>query len=299
MAGPRRFPLLAALALGAGLLASPTAAQRPSGRFFEMIDRLLQQVPGHSDTGRQDSRNSGSQGATTGPQQQLADTWNPQGCGFTDSSQFALSRSTRLDRIDLWYNWSSGETSTSFTLVGAAGQVFAQGALRRDSCDPYQGAWCVGTASPQVVLPAGRYRVVAGRARVCQNAASGGTGFIRAWGSAVAASPSRSAGQSQAPASLGRRWAIHEEVPGGRHWDGYWTRRPGTNTFDARWRDSESGQYLTDVIELSEARSGTVRLFRHGTNGTYTGRIGPDGVSISGSASWYGPGAFWTGRIEN
>lgn len=295
----RRYPFLAALALGAACLATPAGADRPSGRFFDMIDRLMQQVPTRRPAGGQTGREGSTRAEPGGPQQQLADIWNPQGCDFTDSSQFALSRPTRVDRIDLWYNWSSGERSTAFTLAGANGQIFARGELRRDSCDPYQGAWCVATASPRIVLPAGHYRVIAGRARVCQNAASSHSGFIRAWGGAAAGRSMRPTGQDQSATTLGRRWSVHEEVPGGRHWDGFWTRRPGTNTFDARWRDSQTGQYLTDTIELSEARGGTVRLFRHGTNGTYTGRIGPDGVSIRGSASWYPPGAFWTARIEN
>lgn len=302
MAGPERLHFIAALALGAACLAIPTGpavAERPSGRFFDLIDRLLQQVPGHRASTGQGSRPSDNRAETDGPQQQLADIWNPQGCEFTDSSQFAISRPTRVDRIDLWYNWSPGERSTSFVLTGANGKVFARGELRRDSCDPYQGSWCGATASPRIALPAGRYRVVAGRARVCQNAASDHSGFIRAWGSSVTDSGSGLIGQGQAPASLGKRWNVHEELPDGRHWDGYWTRRPGSNTFDARWRDSLSGQYVTDTIELSEVRGGTIRLYRRGNNGTYTGRIAPDGVSIRGSASWYPPGAYWMARIEN
>lgn len=299
MAGQIRLRLLASLCLGAAVLTAPASAERPSGRLFDMIDRLMQQIPGHRETGGQGNRDGNRQGQAAAPQQQLADVWNPQGCKFTDSSQFALSRPTLVDKIDLWYNWGSGERSTPFTLVGASGQIFARGELRRDSCDPYQGAWCVATASPRIVLPAGRYRVVAGRARVCQNAASGHSGFIRAWGSAAGAGASRTTGQDQSPASLGRRWNVYEEIPGGRHWQGYWTRRPGTNTFDARWRDSLTGLYVTDTLELTEARGGTVRLYRRGNNGTYTGRIAADGVSIRGSTSWYPPGAFWTARIEN
>lgn len=289
----RRLALtVAMIALVADVPTSLAAPQR--GRFIALFEEAMRQAEAAY---RARERQQGQQGSS-GPQRQLMSIWNPQGCGFSDRSPLTLSAATRIDRIDIWYNWTAGEASSPFDILSASGQPVARGTLVRDSCDPYQSAWCVGTASPSITLPAGSYVVRTPRARICQNAASGNRGFIRAWGGTVAVSSGerRAAPVAVAPA-LGSRWEIHEEIPG-RYWNGVWTRRAGTDLFDAVWRDSQTGASFSDVVELREVSRGMVRLYRRGTQGYYTGTLSPDRTFIRGSASWYPPGAFWTARIS-
>lgn len=292
----RRLRLVPLALLLAGVLSPPVWAGRPTGRLIELIDSVM---PPTDSAGRQD----GNAGAAT---RELVSVWNPQGCGFTDSANLHLSEPTRLDRLDIWYNWARSEGDTAYEITASNGQAVSRGTLMRDSCDPYQASWCVGTTAPRITLPAGDYVVRTPAARICQNPASRGEGFIKAWG-AVAMSGSGlyrgDGGSRNAPdggaavAMLGTRWHVREEIPGGRYWTGEWRRRRGTNIFDAVWRDSLSGQSLSDVIEIRSVDDGTVRLYRHGNGGYYTGHLSPDRRNISGSASWYPPGAFWTARI--
>jgi hypothetical protein len=80
-------------------------------------------------------------------------------------------------------------------------------------------------------------------------------------------------------------------------WQGTWTRRPGTNIFDATWR-GPNGQIATDVIEIVSAEGNKIIFKRKGNNGTYTGTLSPGGTKIAGSASWYSPGQQWTGMTS-
>lgn len=79
-------------------------------------------------------------------------------------------------------------------------------------------------------------------------------------------------------------------------WHGTWTRRPGTNTFDATWT-GPGGQKVEDVIELRSHSNGVVTFYRHGNQGTYTGTLSPDGRALTGTASWYPAGRTWTATI--
>jgi hypothetical protein len=97
---------------------------------------------------------------------------------------------------------------------------------------------------------------------------------------------------------LGFEWSVHEEVPGGRFWEGTWRRRGMSNVFDARWRDSETGGIVRDVIEVRSFTGGSVALYRRGNGGTYAGEVSAGGRRIRGTASWYPQGAFWTARIR-
>jgi len=285
----RRSLAAALLVLAAAPLAAPLDAQTGKGRFFDLLDQAVREAQE-----AKQARDSG-QGASAAPQRQLANIWNPQGCAFTDRSPLSLARATRLDRIELWYNWAAREATSAYEIVSASGQVAARGTLSRDSCDPYQASWCVAADAPGITLPAGDYTIRTPRARICQNGASGGQGFIRAWGGAMAA-PAQA--RAAAPASLGTRWLVHEEVPGGRFWSAVWTRRKGTNLFDAVWKDSQSGGSFTGTVELRGSSGGTVTLWREATRGSYTGTLSSDGKTIRGTATWYPPGAFWTARIE-
>lgn len=112
---------------------------------------------------------------------QLSNNWNTGGCGLTAAARLDLGQAVRLDRIELWYLWQADESSVPFTLL-RNGQSVEQGSLKRSGSDPYQGAWCVARGQIGSALPAGAYQVRVGRAGVCQNGASGGNGFIRAYG---------------------------------------------------------------------------------------------------------------------
>ncbi len=97
---------------------------------------------------------------------------------------------------------------------------------------------------------------------------------------------------------LGREWLVREYAPDGRYWEGVWTRRGDSNMFDAEWRDSLTGGIVRDVIEFERLKHNKVILHRYGNNGRYFGELSPHGHRIErGSASWYGPGYYWTGRI--
>ncbi|MEI6103426.1 MAG: hypothetical protein WCP70_05730 [Methanothrix sp.] len=84
-------------------------------------------------------------------------------------------------------------------------------------------------------------------------------------------------------------WTVSETGPTG-NCPGTWTRRPGTDTFDASW-SCEGG--VTDVIDITSVEGNKIVLHRRGINGDYTGIISPDGTSISGTGSWFSPGTKW------
>ncbi len=65
------------------------------------------------------------------------------------------------------------------------------------------------------------------------------------------------------------------------NFDGIWTRRPGTDIFDASW----FGGAIKDVIEVIAVNQDEVTLYRQGNNGYYFGEISLDGMSISGTGS--------------
>src|SRR6185503_18923073 len=113
--------------------------------------------------------------------EQLFDNWNTGACGFTDIASFTIDRSFRVQRIDVWYRWRRNETAVRYTAM-RGNEVIANGELARTECDPYQEAWCVARVEPNVRLEPGTYTFRTERARICQNAASGGLGFIRAYG---------------------------------------------------------------------------------------------------------------------
>ncbi|TBW37409.1 hypothetical protein EYW49_11680 [Siculibacillus lacustris] len=98
---------------------------------------------------------------------------------------------------------------------------------------------------------------------------------------------------------LGSEWLVHEEVPSGRFWDGVWRRRGGTDVFDARWRDSDSGGTVRDVIEIARFDGHAIELWRRGLRGTYWAELSRNRRTLRGGASWYEPGAFWTARIRD
>jgi hypothetical protein len=125
---------------------------------------------------------AGSAQPPGGGGQMLFENWNPNSCGYTESSRFTLRTPAHVDRIELWYNWQAGENSVPYSILGG-GRSLRSGTLRRGSCDPYQAAWCAAGDAVNLDLGAGTYVVRTGRSRVCQNGSSGAAGFIHVFGS--------------------------------------------------------------------------------------------------------------------
>jgi hypothetical protein len=119
--------------------------------------------------------------AIAGPAVTLYEVWNSSGCGFTDSSGLSLARPARLDQVQLWYSWAAGETTLAYTLL-RDGLPISRGELSRGDCDPNQASWCVAQAAIGADLEAGDYQVKVAIGHICQNGASQGRGFIKAYG---------------------------------------------------------------------------------------------------------------------
>ncbi len=106
-------------------------------------------------------------------------------------------------------------------------------------------------------------------------------------------------------ADLGTVWTVREkdvfvmkELPGAGNFEGTWTRRPGTDTFDARMTGGVvSGAPRDDVIDIVSVTGNTIVMYSHDINGQYTGTISPDGKSINGKGDWYEPTGTWTVTI--
>ena len=85
-----------------------------------------------------------------------------------------------------------------------------------------------------------------------------------------------------------------KEVAGGSVYDGTWTRRAGTDIFDAVWNGS-----IRDVIEIESFNGNQIVFYRHGNKGRYTGRLSADGTQVtSGTANWYSAGWFWSAKVS-
>jgi hypothetical protein len=94
--------------------------------------------------------------------------------------------------------------------------------------------------------------------------------------------------------TLGSVWQVQECCG----WSGTWTRRAGTNTFDARWRHT-NGSQAQDVITLQSWNKATneVVLKRQNLNGTYRATLNPSARTLAnGTASWYPAGEKWSAR---
>jgi hypothetical protein len=69
--------------------------------------------------------------------------------------------------------------------ASVGGEVMEEGELTRAECDPNQAAWCVARLEAGVEIEPGTYTFRTERAAICQNRASGGNGFICAYGARV------------------------------------------------------------------------------------------------------------------
>ncbi len=98
---------------------------------------------------------------------------------------------------------------------------------------------------------------------------------------------------SQFGSALGNTLIV-KEVAGGNIYDGTWTRRRGTDIFDAVWNGS-----VRDIIQIESVNGNQIVLYRHGNNGRYSGTLSADGLRItSGTASWYNAGWTWSGVVS-
>ena len=111
----------------------------------------------------------------------LKDNWNTDACGFTDTAVMHLEWPTRVHRVELWYNWLGDQHHVPYTLFHE-GRTIREGVFRRANCDPNQAAWCVASDHLDARLEPGRYTFKVEGGRVCQNAGSGGRGFIKVYG---------------------------------------------------------------------------------------------------------------------
>jgi hypothetical protein len=107
-------------------------------------------------------------------------------------------------------------------------------------------------------------------------------------------SPVATGGPTLTAASLGGTWNVNEA---GR-WFGTWIRRPGTNIFDATWKNS-SGQTVRDTVTIESVKGNAIVMIRQGNGGRYTGTLSADGSRITGgTASWYKKGENWSATIS-
>jgi len=69
---------------------------------------------------------------------------------------------------------------------------------------------------------------------------------------------------------------VSEEVRGGEgihsdRWEGTWTRRADSKTFDAVWRNKMTRQEVRDTIELDFVERGRITLHRSNIKNYYNG----------------------------
>ena len=91
----------------------------------------------------------------------------------------------------------------------------------------------------------------------------------------------------------GSVWIVKEYGTMGNY-DGVWTRRPGTDTFDATWNGGGNQE-----INIVSVKGDQITLYRPWNKGYYTGTISSDGKSIAGKGSWYTSGETWTVSITS
>ena len=57
----------------------------------------------------------------------------------------------------------------------------------------------------------------------------------------------------------------------GELWEGTWTRKADTQTFDAVWRNNKTDQEVRDTVELDSAERGRIKLHRSNSKIYYSG----------------------------
>ncbi|KUF10247.1 WSC domain-containing protein [Pseudoponticoccus marisrubri] len=115
----------------------------------------------------------------------VVDNWNRGACGMTGQAAFTLATGTEVSQLVTWYNWPAGQQSAPASFHDGRGATVLVGQIRRGACDIHQPEWCEGVFDLGRSLPAGSYSLSVTPPRICQNAGSGGQGFLRVTGRAV------------------------------------------------------------------------------------------------------------------
>lgn len=168
----------------------------------------VQVCPANTTTGQpEDTSQSGATtdtasttSAPTGPSTKLFDNWNQGPCSLTNISRFYLENPAQLTRLETWVNWlTMPNTSLPAVLTDDRGTRF-QVRFDKGNCNPNQpNEWCYGVAdlsNPMSgvtgqTLSAGKWFVYAQDTAMCWNTASGGTGYMKVYGSTATATPGR------------------------------------------------------------------------------------------------------------
>ena len=110
----------------------------------------------------------------------------------------------------------------------------------------------------------------------------------------VASTPPRaSSAASRFGAVLGGTLKVRE-VAGRAVYSGTWTRRDGTDVFDAVWNGS-----IRDVISIESVNGNQIVFYRQGNNGRYSGTLSADRRRVNaGTASWYAAGWSWSATVS-
>ena len=119
---------------------------------------------------------SSAQNDSLGECGELFNVGNTAACGHTPVSNFSLSQRAEINRLTIWYDTRIAGTDVIGELTGPG--VYMRLRFNTISCDPYQNQWCSGQAAIHKALPAGDYQVIIPQPAICQNAMSGGKGFI-------------------------------------------------------------------------------------------------------------------------
>ena len=109
----------------------------------------------------------------------------------------------------------------------------------------------------------------------------------------VAATDNRGSSPSRFGEVLGKTMIVRE-VAGANVYNGTWTRRAGTDIFDAVWNGA-----LRDVIQIEAVNGKRIVFYRQGNKGRYSGTLSADGSRVSaGTASWYAGGWSWSATVS-
>jgi len=158
-----------------------------------------------------------------------------------------------------------------------------------------QGDWREGKVTRR---NAGKWRVPPGSndtlqiriyARVGQDIHE--TRYLYRFASAPTQPPAPTAAAAAIPGSV---WTVVEVG----EWFGTWTRRGGSNVFDAVWRHRTTPGQWRDVLTVESIEGNRMVIFRQGMNGRYQATLSADRKTLTGTASWYQPGQSWSGQIR-
>lgn len=114
------------------------------------------------------------------------------------------------------------------------------------------------------------------------------------WSATIRRRPQPGPGPGPRPRDLGREW--HEQEGS---WTGVWRRRGNSNIFDARWT-MPGAQPITAVLTINRSGNFVTVQRRNSSDGNecdYTGNIGPDGRTVTGTYRCTQGGGSWRATI--